>query len=239
MLDLDRAEGLIFDYGATIDTNGKHWFEVLWDAYVANNVPVSRLEFKEAYIYGERYMGLHPVVRPDNTFMEVLLTKTELQLKWLKEQKFLPLNFNFKNYSFVISNQCYNFVVAVLEKTRPVLKKLALRYPMVLVSNFYGNIETVLKDFGLYTCFDGLIESAVVGIRKPNPELFMLGVKALRLIPGNVAVIGDSYEKDIFPAQSIGCRTVWLKGAGEGDDTGNADAIIHDFKELERIFGVL
>jgi putative hydrolase of the HAD superfamily len=234
MLDIDNIKGLIFDYGATIDTNGKHWFEVFWDVYAANDVPVSKQDFKEAYTYGERYLALHPVIRKDDTFMDVLRAKTELQLKWLQEQKKMPINVKFKNYSLAISNQSYNFVGSVLEKAKPVLEKLAFRYPLVLVSNFYGNIGAVLKEFELDVYFNEWIESAVVGIRKPDPNLFMLGVKALQLLPEEVVVIGDSYEKDIMPAQSIGCRTIWLKGAGE--KTGNADAIICDFKALERIF---
>ncbi|MFC2493522.1 MAG: HAD family hydrolase, partial [Prevotella sp.] len=26
-------EGIIFDYGATLDTNGDHWGQVIWHAY--------------------------------------------------------------------------------------------------------------------------------------------------------------------------------------------------------------
>jgi putative hydrolase of the HAD superfamily len=236
MLNVSRIKGLIFDYGATIDSNGKHWAEVLWDAYVTNNIPVSKEQFREAYIYGERYLALHPVIQPDYTFKDVLLAKTELQLKWLKEQEFLPTKSNFKNYSLAISNQCYNFVVAMLEKAKPILKKLASRYPLVLVSNFYGNIETVLKDFELNSYFDEIVESAVVGIRKPDPALFMLGVKALHMDPGEVVVIGDSYRKDIYPAQSIGCQTIWLKGPAWEDETGVADSIIYDFEALTDLF---
>ncbi|GHT53244.1 hypothetical protein FACS189451_05000 [Bacteroidia bacterium] len=231
-----KIKGIIFDYGATIDTNGKHWAEVLWDAYVDNGVPVKKTEFKEAYVYGERYLALHQVITPDDTFKKVLLKKAVLQLDWLKKEGFLPADYNSSEYSLAISNQCYNFVLIVLKKAKPVLEMLAARYPLALVSNFYGNIETVLKDFGLRNYFGEIIESSVVGIRKPDPGIFALGVKALGLKPEEVVVIGDSYKKDILPAQSLGCRTVWLKGAGwDGDETGTADAIITDFRALKEI----
>ena len=48
-------------------------------------------------------------------------------------------------------------------------------------------------------------------IRKPDPALFALGVKALQLPAEEVVVIGDSYRKDIHPSSTLGCRTVWLK----------------------------
>ena len=226
-------KGIIFDYGATIDSNGKHWAEVLWDAYIAVGVPVSKSEFKESYVYGERYLALHPVIRPDYTFKNVLLEKTGLQLNWLKNEGFLPANYNSLEYSLAISNQCYNFVLAVLKNAKSILDKLSARYPLVLVSNFYGNIETVLKEFGLRDYFKNVIESAVVGVRKPDPGIFALGVKALGLKPEEVVVIGDSYKKDILPARQLGCQTIWLKGLGwDGEESGTADVVITDFREL-------
>ena len=57
-----------------------------------------------------------------------------------------------------------------------------------------------------------MIESAVVGVRKPDPEIFNLGVKALGLPATDILVVGDSLDKDILPAQSLGCHTAWLKG---------------------------
>ncbi|GHV71685.1 hypothetical protein FACS189420_7600 [Bacteroidia bacterium] len=241
MLNIDQIKGIIFDYGATIDSNGKHWSEVLWDAYLKNQMPVKKQEFRDAYLYGEKYLALHSVIQPDFTFKDVLLAKTDLQLKWLIEQGFLPSNCNSSEYSLAISNQCYIFAIAVLKKARPILKELASKYPLALVSNFYGNLEAVLKDFSLDTYFKGIIESAVVGIRKPDPAVFSLGVEALQLKSEAVVVIGDSYTKDILPAASLGCRTIWLRGAGWENELskGVADKIIYDFEALREIFGIL
>ncbi|MDR3339736.1 MAG: HAD family hydrolase [Candidatus Symbiothrix sp.] len=239
MLYRYKIKGIIFDYGATIDTNGMHWAEVLWDAYVKNGVPVDKSQFREAYVYAERYLALHPVIRPWFTFKDVLLSKTEIQLKWLVEQFFLPKDTDSLAYSLAISNQCYNFATVVLEKARPVLKKLASLYPLALVSNFYGNIETVLKDFDLSVYFTDIIESAAVGIRKPDPAIFALGAKVLKLNPEEIVVIGDSYKKDILPAASIGCQTIWLRGVGWESDNSpgeSASAVIDDFGTLWEIF---
>ncbi len=94
----------------------------------------------------------------------------------------------------------------------------------MLVSNFYGNIESVLSDFNLLGYFRSIIESAVVGVRKPDPRIFSLGVEALGLKPSEVLVVGDSYKKDIVPAESIGCKVAWLKGKGW---TADEDAVMH------------
>ena len=94
------------------------------------------------------------------------------------------------------------------------LERLHERYPMVLVSNFYGNVGVVLKEFGLDYLFNDIIESAAVGIRKPDPRIYKLGVERLNLRAEEVAVVGDSFYKDIEPAHKIGCHTIWFKGEG-------------------------
>lgn len=240
MIDINKVQGIIFDYGATIDSNGIHWAEVLWKAYEEEKVPVTKQQFRDAYVYGERYLALHPVIEPTDNFRRVLEAKTKLQINWLIKEEFLCENEKSSAYFIAISNHCYNFVLDVLKKARPILAKLSAKYPLVLVSNFYGNVETVIDDFGLRLYFNDIIESAVVGVRKPDPAIFSLGVQALGLNAENIVVVGDSHRKDIEPARSIGCQTIWIKGPGWGDEDENAtaDCIITDFSELEEIFGL-
>jgi len=238
MLDISKIKGIIFDYGGTIDSNGKHWAEVLWEVYENNQVSVAKKDFREAYVYGERYLATNHVVEPSDTFKNLLEKKVDLQINWLVEKGFLPKDDKTVQYSLAVSNQCYNFARATLQKAKPVIQKLYERYPLVLVSNFYGNVESVLNDFGITHYFKEVVESAVVGVRKPDPAIFSLGVEALGLSPDEIVVIGDSYSKDIVPATKIGCKTVWLKGTGWEEDNPDqsADVVISDFSELNVIF---
>lgn len=238
MFDLNKVKGIIFDYGGTIDSNGKHWAEVLWDAYQGHQVPVTKEQFREAYVYGERYLATHPVILSEDNFYALLRKKTDLQVNYLIEKGFMSVNDKTSGYSLAISDQCYTFVKDLIKKEIDILTALKERYPMVLVSNFYGNVQSVLDDFGLLKYFDDIIESAVVGVRKPDPAIFRLGVEKLGLPGDSVVVIGDSYTKDIVPASKNGCQTIWLKGPGWGDDEedATADLIITDFMELKAAF---
>ena len=110
-----------------------------------------------------------------------------------------------------IADMCYNKVKEIIAANRTIVEQLATEFPMVLVTNFYGNMPVVLEEFGLNNIFSSIVESSVVGIRKPDPALFALGVKALGMNANEIVVIGDSYRKDIYPASTLGCRTVWLK----------------------------
>ena len=80
--------------------------------------------------------------------------------------------------------------------------------------------------------------SAVVGIRKPDPRIFRLGVDALGLPPKEILVVGDSLKKDILPAESIGCRTAWLKGKGWSaeEDAATHPSMIRKLNEIEKYF---
>lgn len=127
--------------------------------------------------------------------------------------------------------------LALLNENRQVLEHLKQKgYPMVLVSNFYGNINQVLKDAGIDGYFEDVIESAVVGVRKPNPAIFALGVCALDLPASQVLVVGDTYGKDIIPAHKLGCHTLWIKGLQWEEkkvDESIPDGIIKKLSEME------
>lgn len=218
-------KGYIFDYGGTLDTGGHHWGKVIWHAYERQQVPVSEAQFREAYVHGERTLGKNPIIQPDFTFRQTLEKKLQLQLEFLHQEYYLS----------PLLDDLYSRTQAETRKSREVLLRLKEQYPMVLVSNFYGNIQTVLSEFGLDGVFSQIIESAVVGVRKPDPRIFSLGVEALGLKPDEVVVVGDSIDKDIVPARQAGCHTVWFRGEGWTDDPVDEsipDRIITDLREL-------
>lgn len=132
--------------------------------------------------------------------------------------------------------------LALLKENKLVLEHLKQNgYPMVLVSNFYGNINQVLKDAGIDGYFEDVIESAVVGVRKPNPAIFALGVCALDLPASQVLVVGDTYGKDIISAHKLGCHTLWIKGLQWEEkkvDESIPDGIIKKLSEMEEFLKI-
>lgn len=230
------TEGYIFDYGGTIDTAGCHWGIKIWRAYQHFQYPVNEQQYREAYIYAERMLGKNPIIQPDFTFRRTLDEKIKLQFQYLQQQGLIAATgFSFANKRTKLVEKLYADVAKTVEESKKELLKLNESYPLVLVSNFYGNIEVVLQEFGLDGIFCKIIESAVVKVRKPDPHIYQLGVEALHLPPENIVVVGDSYAKDIVPAHSIGCKTVWLKGESWSADEpvqGVADRVITSLKEL-------
>ena len=218
-------KGLIFDYGGTLDTNGCHWGMMIWHAYERQGVPVDEGAFRDAYVYTERMLGKNRIIDTADTFLTVLTKKITIQMDYLQVE----------GYVEAVVSDLYGLVQIHTTHAVRVLKELSRCYPLVLVSNFYGNMQTVLEEFGFRHLFSQVIESAVVGIRKPDPQIFKLGVDALGFSPDEVAVIGDSVEKDMTPARCLGCHTIWIQGEGwspHPSDLSAVDVIITDLQEL-------
>jgi putative hydrolase of the HAD superfamily len=222
-------KGVLLDYGGTIDTNGLHWGSVLWDTYQKHGIKIDREAFSKAYSYGEKALAIHPIVQPGHTFLDTLRLKVEQQFQFLKDNGFEIENELIEK----IATDCHLFAKITVAQAALVLKELSARYPLVMVSNFYGNINSVLNDFGIDAYFNAVVESAVVGVRKPDPAIYQLGVNALQLPAEACVVIGDSYSKDIVPAHQIGCKTIWLNVKGWEEVNTKADSVadleINDF----------
>lgn len=219
---MNTVKGIIFDYGGTIDTNGIHWAEVIWEQYQNSGIGIDKQLFRQAYVHGERTLAKHPVIEANDTFHTLLKKKIAIHSDFLKDSA-THRSLTAAEQAAIV-NGCYQKVLDTLKITGDTVSKLSRCYPLVLVTNFYGNMHTVLEEFGLHSYFSAIIESSVVGFRKPDPALFALGVKALNMQTNEVLVVGDSYKKDIFPAKSIGCQTAWLKGVCWEEEIPEADA---------------
>lgn len=234
---MQNIKGIIFDYGGTIDTNGIHWAEVIWEQYIKENVNISKELFREAYVHGERTLAKHPIIEPADTFKLLLEKKIAIQFEYLLNTPYGDKLSSKQQTN--IAKGCYEKVLKTLSTTRRIVEELSNRYPLVLVTNFYGNMPVVLNEFKLDKYFRKIVESSIVGLRKPDPALFALGVEALQKPANDIVVIGDSYRKDIYPANSLGCKTIWIKKLCWEDESIEAGkeptAIIDDLTELTQL----
>lgn len=239
------------------------------DEEVEPGVSISKQAFRDAYVYGERALAVNPIVTPDFHFEDILREKLILELNFLvgkelletgkddaEKQAKLGNDSDASSESLLLSlsdSEIHQIAVDMahyinaktldlLQENKQVLEHLKQAgYPMVLVSNFYGNINQVLKDAEIDGYFKEVIESAVVGVRKPNPAIFALGVCALDLPASQVLVVGDTYGKDIIPAHKLGCHTLWIKGLQWEEkqvDESIPDGIIRKLSEMEEFLKI-
>lgn len=212
-------KGVLIDFGGTIDTDGRHWYKVFKQAYSCVAPAIEDALLRQAYVYAERTLGKNPIINSQFTFYKTLETKLSLQTDFLRENGCPVTELQSKN----ILDCCYSVVTTNINKVaNPELESLSERCPLVLVTNFYGNMNSVLKEFGLDGYFTGIVESAVEGVRKPNPDIFRIAVNRLGVLPADTVMIGDSLSKDILPAIEVGCKTIWLKGEQWEDESVSA-----------------
>jgi putative hydrolase of the HAD superfamily len=94
------------------------------------------------------------------------------------------------------------------------LKAAGLR--LGVVSNSDGRVEQALGAAGLRDYFDVVIDSALVGLEKPDPRIFRAALDALGVLPEEAIYVGDLYEVDVLGAQAAGLRAI-LFGAPAGE----------------------
>ena len=107
----------------------------------------------------------------------------------------------------------------------------ALHLPVGIVSNSTGEVEQALRRLDVcYAAADSevlpeargvnvgaVIDSAVVGVSKPDPRIFTLALDALGLAgadPGTIVHVGDSLRYDVAGALAAGVRPLHLDPHG-------------------------
>lgn len=204
-------KGIIFDFGGTIDTNGIHWEKLLFSFYQKAGVEISNNEFHSVYVQVEKMLGNSSIIETTDTLIMTLQKKVELELLLIYSLSTRNNN-NIQRELLInkIVHPALSFVKKNIEKNIPILEQLKQTYQLAMVTNYYGNVETVLKEFNLIEQFSVIVESQKKGIRKPNPEIFQIALEEMRLSSEEVLVVGDSYKNDILPAQFCGCKTLWI-----------------------------
>jgi len=226
------VKAVIFDFGGTVDTDGVHWSKKFWDAYQRQGVPITESEFEEAYRNAEPLMS-GEMVEPCSGLLNTLERQVVLQVDYLRARKLVDSDPS-SDIVQRIATACYEDVGRTIRSMRPWLAELHREYLLALTSNFYGNLEAVCRELMIDSYFTAIIDSACIGVRKPDPAIFNITLQRLGVGPPDAVVIGDSYDRDIVPAKSLGCKTIWLCGRSwhTPDDCSAADHQITSLHHL-------
>jgi len=89
---------------------------------------------------------------------------------------------------------------------------------LVVVSNSDGSCERKLREAGLHDVFDAVVDSAVVGIEKPDPGIFHHALRASGCSPERTLHVGDFYAIDVVGARRAGLHAALLDPHGDWAD---------------------
>jgi putative hydrolase of the HAD superfamily len=120
---------------------------------------------------------------------------------------------------------------SVAERSAESLQRLrAAGLRLGVVSNSDGRVEQALEAAGLRNYFDVVIDSALVGLEKPDPRIFHAALDALGVAPGEALYVGDLYEVDVIGARAAGMEAVLL-----GDPERVPDRACRSVRSLETL----
>lgn len=220
------CKAILFDFGGTLDSDGEHWLDRFYALYEDLGLLVPLSEIKKAFYHadalcssdgGVASLGLRPLMTRHVRLQFAALGLVNNQ----KEQKMVE--------SFCIQSERF------LQRNARLLRRLKNRYRLGLVSNFYGNVGTLCEEAGMAGALDVILDSALVGMRKPDPAIFRSALRKLNLPPHEAVCVGDSFERDVIPAREVGMKTIWLKGPHPRipENAADPDEMILSLSELE------
>ncbi|MET0151472.1 MAG: HAD family hydrolase [Candidatus Binatia bacterium] len=221
------ARAVLFDYGGTLDGEGWHWFDRMLRLYRRAGCELADAEIKQAFYAADHAIaeeaklasyGLRPLVE----------RHVELQMEVLGPDA--------RRFADEVTEGFCAMTADGWERSRELLSRLRGRARLGVVSNFYGNLEVLLEEAGLAALLDTVVESARVGVEKPDPAIYRLAAERLALPPREVVMVGDSFERDVRASHSTGMRAIWLRrGDAEPPEPGIADRVVSRLAEIDPV----
>ena len=97
-----------------------------------------------------------------------------------------------------------------------ILDYLILKYKLHIITNGFEEVQhKKLKNSGIDHYFSTVTTSEEVGVKKPNPKVFLTALNKANSLPAQSVMIGDSLEADILGANNIGMKTIFYNYRNE------------------------
>jgi HAD superfamily hydrolase (TIGR01549 family) len=223
-----KLRALLFDYGGTLDGGGVHWLDRFLQHYRDDGLDLSFEQFRAAFDYATQCCYADPAVA--SLGLEGVV---RFHVARHLEQLGVPDGARTER----ICTAFLRGARANLAASRGVLERLHRRVALGVVSNFYGNVDRLLAEAGIACLLDTIVDSARVGVSKPDPAIFLLAVRQLGCQPEEAMYVGDSFDKDVVGAHAAGLRTAWLVGLRERScpQPDLVDVRLHNLSELETL----
>lgn len=178
--------------------------------------------------------------KPYNLELWTLYGRGEVTKEWLHFQRFYrPIermneltNERLKELAHEMGTEFLrltNKYFSVLPGADEVVRELAKRYPLTIISNGFKEVQYYkFEHSGLAECFAHTIISEEVGINKPQPEIFRIALQMNGVTADEAIMIGDSYSSDIAGAKNADIDQIWLH---KGDTDETATYIVPELKD--------
>lgn len=195
-------DALLFDFGGTLDADGSPAVEQFLRAYRGAGGRRSAKEFETIFRESDRLLAADTGARMMG-FHEMIAAQSRLLARLTRDSERLDAE--------LIAASVHEAAVAVADRNCAMLHRLfGSQFMLGAVSNFTGNLERCLAELNLAPMFQTIIDSTVVGVRKPDPRIFTIALERLGVSASRALMVGDNPFADIQPATALGMGTAWL-----------------------------
>lgn len=193
-------KALLFDFGGTLDAEGVHWLDRFLPLYRhasgAADEAITRAFYRSDDELSSRFdlagLDLEATLRRQ---VGCVLERLAPGRPELAEPVVA---------AFVAESR------AGLRRSRSLLERLARSFSLGVVSNFYGNLDGILRAEGLADLFGVVADSGRVGTQKPAAAIFLHATGRLGVRPEEALMVGDSLDRDMRGAEALGMPHAWL-----------------------------
>jgi putative hydrolase of the HAD superfamily len=235
---------ILFDFGGTLDYP-RHWLDRFLAHYHAAGVAISRSELDRAFDASTRTAYKNTNTLRGFGMARLIDYLVRLQIDELSERGPGTVKNTLADLDQGGRDRLARTIVAGfvaesrngLARSRVLLSGWSERFKLGVVSNFYGNLDSILAEAGLAPLFDALADSCRVGIFKPDPGIFRAALDQLGTgeATSDALMVGDSLDKDCAPARRLGLTTVWLRHEGAALPANTDDAPDFTIESLEEL----
>lgn len=195
MVETRSKKAIMFDWGGVIFKDG--FTEAL--KYYARMSNLTYREFHDL-IHGVDKTG------SENLWWKFSTGRITEQEYWSKVRRF------FKNTRVILNIRNWNYQYSIpISGTVKILRSLEGRYSLGLLTNhtkewfeYFGNTCSGKRIHGM---FDVVINSARLGVKKPDKRIYQIALERLELFPDETIFIDDK-EKNVKAARELGIDSI-------------------------------
>lgn len=195
---------IFFDMGGTLDGDGLHWLDRFRTLYRDFGAEFPDDAIRRAFDEAERRSSLdESIASADLARMIELHVGWQLAHLGLKEprlERHLIDGFIGPVREAAVANA--QLLAGLVERG----------FALGVISNGCGNVGKLCADLGYNRFLTVIVDSRRVGLFKPDPAIFRHAAEELGGDPGEMMMVGDSFERDVRPARKAGMKTAWLEG---------------------------
>ncbi len=217
------TRAIFFDMGGTLDGE-RHWLERFLVFYEEVGLRLPREKIRGAFDAAESRAATEAAMAEAD-----LSVMIRLHVKW----QLAHLQLSHESFGEELAERFIGSVIEAAEANRLLLAELVeAGFRLGVVSNGCGNVKKLCASLGYTSFLSVIVDSHRVRLSKPDPAIYTYAAEAIAEAPENILMVGDSFERDIRPAKTVGMKTAWLQDGETCPDPALVDFRLDNLSQL-------